>query len=75
MRDKPTIDRADELRRERVLGRLEHCLERAYDLIGDDESLGEPYREGDRLVFPIVSEEAGRLDNCDLRALLAALVQ
>lgn len=54
MRDKPTFDRAAELRRARIRCRIRGHIEQLAALLAEGETLGRPYRLDDRIVVPVV---------------------
>ena len=66
MIDKPSINRDEALRQDRVARHVREHLERACGLLNSGERLGEPFREGARIVLPVV-QGGGSRDEGDVR--------
>lgn len=58
MIDKPYLNRAEALRRDRLCEQVERCLESILSLLDESEHLGEPFRLGDEIVVPTFIPEA-----------------
>ena len=72
----PTIDRPKVLRAEKELRFIQHLLRHTVEMLEEGERLGEPYRDGNRIVLPIMKpeEHGGQpdVDPVSLHALMDA---
>ena len=60
------IDRQKVLREEKELRFVKHLLHHAIEMLEEDERLGEPYRDGNRIILPVmIPEEHGGQHDVD----------
>lgn len=64
-REKPTINREQVRREDRMRQRCAQKLEQVAALLREDECLGEARREGQRIVFSVVPAEEGEATHED----------
>lgn len=74
--DPQPIDRQKMLREEKEIRFIKHLLQHTIEMLAADERLGEPYRDGNRIILPIMKpEEHGgqhEVDPVSLHALMEA---